>query len=306
MTGTCVLALDVGGTGMKGAAVGPDHAPLASVRVPTPVGADATLAAIRSALAELGEQALQAGHRPVAAGVVVPGVIDEQRGVAVLAANLGWRDLPLRDILTAELGIPVALGHDVRAGGLAEFRLGAGRGASDALFVAIGTGIAGALLLDGRPYAGGGPVGEIGHVVVDPAGPACGCGQRGCLETLSSATAIAGAYRARTGRRPAGAEEVARLVAAGDPDAVAVWDAAVAALARVLVGYAAVLAPELVVVGGGLARAGDLLLDPLRAAVDAAVTFHRRPRIVPAALGDHAGRTGAALLAWHCLDTRPR
>lgn len=235
----------------------------------------------------------------------MPGVVDEARGIAVRAANLGWRDLPLRDTLASELGLPVTLGHDVRAGGLAEFRMGAGQGARDALFDAIGTGIAGAMMLDGRQYAGGGPVGEIGHVVIDRAGATCGCGQRGCLETVASATAIAAGYRARTGRATTGATEVAALVAAGDADAGAVWDAAVAALAEALVGYSAVLAPELVVIGGGLARAGPLLMDPLRSAVRARPTFHRRPAFVAAALGDQAGCVGAALLAWRRYRDRP-
>jgi glucokinase len=190
----------------------------------------------------------------------------------------------------------VAFEHDVRAGGLAEGQLGAARGASDYLFLPIGTGIAGAVVIGSRPYSGHGYAGEIGHLIVEPDGPVCGCGARGCLEAIASAAAIDREYARRSGR-PA-QRLVSELVVAGDPDARAVWQHAIEALARALQAYATLLAPELVVVGGGLAGAGDVLLNPLADALDALLTFQRRPRLVPAELGDQAGALGAALLAW--------
>jgi glucokinase len=140
---------------------------------------------------------------------------------------------------------------------------------------------------------------EIGHVVVDPAGDACGCGQRGCLETLASATGIA--------RRHGGglsAHDVARLAAAGDVRAREVWSQAVEALAVALVGAITLLDLDLVVVGGGVARAGEQLLGPLRAELDARITFQRPPRLVQAALGDEAAVAGAALIALDLLSPR--
>jgi glucokinase len=292
----CVIALDVGGTSMKAALVDEAHRVIASRRIATrrEDGPDAVVERIVEAAADQQAAAVQDGYPARAAGVVVPGIVDD--GVAVFSANLGWRDVPLRELVQKRLGIPVAFEHDVRAGGLAEGQLGAARGASDYLFLPIGTGIAGAVVIGGRPYSGHGYAGEIGHMIVDPDGPVCGCGARGCLEAIASAAAIDREYARRSGR-PA-QRLVSELVVAGDPDARAVWQHAVEALARALQAYATLLAPELVVVGGGLAGAGDVLLDPLADALDALLTFQRRPRLVPAELGDQAGALGAALLAW--------
>jgi glucokinase len=165
-------------------------------------------------------------------------------------------------------------------------------------FVPIGTGIAAALVLDGRPYAGGGWAGEIGHIDVGSGLP-CPCGATGCLETIASAAAIARRYTERSSRAVGGALDVAGRLGSGDPDARVVWDEAVDALAFVLAVTAAVAAPELIVIGGGLSGAGDVLLAPLRREVAARVTPpQRQPQLVRATLGDQAGLLGAALLAW--------
>jgi glucokinase len=163
----------------------------------------------------------------------------------------------------------------------------------DFLFLAVGTGIAGAAVLDGRPYAGGGYAGEIGHVIIEPGGRECGCGARGCLETIASARAIAERYGG-----DASAADVAARCAAGEERACAVWQEAIEALAHALAMYVSVLAPEVIVVGGGLSEAGEQLLGPLDSALGERLSFHRRPRLRRAALGDQAGRLGAALLAW--------
>ncbi|WSU70903.1 ROK family protein [Streptomyces sp. NBC_01102] len=245
------------------------------------------------------------GEGAVAAGVAVPGIIDAEHGIAVYAANLGWRDVPLRTLIGERLGgIPVALGHDVRTGGLAEGRIGAGKGADRFLFVPLGTGIAGAIGIAGSIEAGAhGYAGEIGHVVVRPDGPDCGCGQRGCLETLASASAVSRAWAAASGDPDADAADCAKAVESGDPAALRVWADAVDALAAGLVTALTLLDPRTLIIGGGLAEAGETLFTPLRAAVEERVTFQKLPHIVPAALGDTAGCLGAGLLAWDLLST---
>ncbi|MFJ5718502.1 ROK family protein [Streptomyces sp. NPDC093149] len=303
-----VIALDVGGTGMKAALVGADGALLYEARRATgrERGPDAVVESILAFAADLrayGEEHL--GESAVAAGVAVPGIVDAENGIAVYASNLGWRDVPMRDLLGARLGgVPVALGHDVRTGGLAEGRIGAGKGADRFLFVPLGTGIAGAIGIAGTIESGAhGYAGEIGHIVVRPDGPDCGCGQRGCLETLASASAVTRAWAAASGDPTADAADCAKAVESGDPAAVEVWRNAVDALAAGLVTALTLLDPRALIIGGGLAEAGETLFTPLRAAVEERVTFQKLPHIVPAALGDTAGCLGAGLLAWDLLST---
>ncbi|WP_338897542.1 ROK family protein [Streptomyces sp. TG1A-60] len=316
-----VIALDVGGTGMKAALVGADGTPSGGGPGVRPAllhrarratgrerGPDAVVASVLDFAAELrayGERRF--GEPASAAGVAVPGIVDSDRGLAVYAANLGWRDVPLRALLAERLGgLPVALGHDVRTGGLAEGRVGAGRGADRFLFVALGTGIAGAIGVDGRVEAGAhGFAGEIGHIVVRPRGAPCPCGQRGCLERFASAAAVGEAWAEATGDPEADAADCAKAVESGDPRAGAVWQHAVDALADGLVTALTLLDPRTLVIGGGLAEAGETLFTPLRAAVERRVTFQKVPAIVPAALGDTAGCLGAGLMAWDLITTTP-
>lgn len=272
-------------------------------------GPDAVVEHILDFAAELrayGEQ--HYGEPASAAGVAVPGIVDAERGIAAYSANLGWRDVPLRDLLAARLGgVPVALGHDVRTGGLAEGRIGAGKGADRFLFVPLGTGIAGAIGIDGRVEAGAhGFAGEIGHVVVRPGGTPCPCGQVGCLERYASAAAVSEAWAAASGDPEADAANCAKAVESGDPRAQAVWQEAVDALADGLVTALTLLDPRTLIIGGGLAEAGETLFTPLRDAVRRRVTFQKLPSIVPAALGDTAGCLGAGLLAWDLLATTDR
>lgn len=302
-----VLGIDVGGTTMKaafrtvdarvGRLSGPaEHA----TRAATPP--DATAAEALAAFAE----SLIAAHGPVdALGLAIPGIVDDDAGIAEFSVAPTWADLPLREMLAARLGVPVALGHDVRLGGLAEGRIGAATGARDYLFLALGTGVGGMLCLDGRPRLG--PhhrAAELGHVIVDPAGAPCGCGQRGCLETIASATGIARLYR-EAGGKAVSARHVARFAAAGDRRAAAVWRTAVDALAIALIHAITVLDLELVVLGGGVAKAGERLLGPLRERLEERITFQRAPRIVGALLGDQAAVAGAALLALDLLASAP-
>ncbi|MFD5596015.1 ROK family protein [Streptomyces griseorubiginosus] len=302
-----VIALDVGGTGMKAALVGAGGELLHRARRATgrERGPDAVVEGILDFAAELRAYGTeQLGAPALAAGVAVPGIVDEEHGVAAYAANLGWRDVPLRALLTERLGgAPVALGHDVRTGGLAEGRIGAGQGTDRYLFVALGTGIAGAIGIAGRVEAGAhGFAGEIGHVVVRPGGTPCPCGQRGCLERYASAAAVSEAWAAVTGNPEADAADCARAVDADDPKAREVWQHAVDTLADGLITALTLLDPRTLIIGGGLAEAGETLFTPLREAVRSRIAFQKLPTIVPAALGDTAGCLGAGLLAWDLLD----
>jgi glucokinase len=308
-----VIALDVGGTGMKAALVGADGTLLHEARRPTgrERGPDAVVESILAFAEDLrayGEQHF--GESASAAGVAVPGIVDAENGIARYAANLGWRDVPMRALLGERLSgpgrppVPVALGHDVRTGGLAEGRVGAGRGADRFLFVPLGTGIAGAIGIEGTIEAGAhAGAGEIGHIVVRPGGVDCGCGQRGCLERYASASAVSAAWAEASGDPDADAADCAKAVESGDAKAVAVWHAAIDALADGLVTALTLLDPRTIIVGGGLAEAGETLFVPLRAAVEDRVTFQKLPTIVPAVLGDTAGCLGAGLLAWDLLAT---
>ncbi|MFG2848688.1 ROK family protein [Kitasatospora sp. NPDC048296] len=296
---TTAIALDVGGTYIKGAAVAEDGSLRHTERWFTRAerGPEAVLETVLDCAAELAGR-----FRPAAAGVAVPGIVDEGAGTAVLAANLGWRDVPVRHWLSEHLGIPVAFGHDVRAGGIAEARAGAGRGSRTFLFVPVGTGIAAALMVDGRPLTGSHTrAGELGHLVVRPGGEPCACGGRGCVETFASAAAIARRYTAATGEPDLTAQQVAERATAGDRTAAAVWQEAVDALADGLASAVTLLDPERVVIGGGLARAGEPYFAPLREALAARLTFQAMPQLVPAELGHEAGCYGAGLLAQDLL-----
>ncbi|MFA0840578.1 ROK family protein [Streptomyces rochei] len=295
---------------MKAALAGPGGELLHQARRATgrDRGPDAVVESILDFAAELRALGVDRFGEPArAAGVAVPGIVDEEHGTAVYAANLGWRDVPLRALLGERLGsVPVALGHDVRTGGLAEGRIGAGKGADRFLFVPLGTGIAGAIGIDGRVESGAhGFAGEIGHVVVRPGGLPCPCGQRGCLERFASASAVSQAWAEACGDPDADAADCAKAVDSGDPRARAVWQDAVDALADGLVTALTLLDPRVLIIGGGLAEAGETLFSPLRDAVRRRVTFQKLPRIVPAALGDTAGCLGAGLLAWDLLGTDP-
>ncbi|GAA4103098.1 ROK family protein [Actinomadura miaoliensis] len=302
-----VLALDVGGGTIKAAFVGRDGALAGRARRATgrDRGADAVVATVLDVAAEL---TAGAPAPPPAVGVAAPGIVADTAGVAELSATIGWRDVPLRRLLEERLGLPVVLGHDVRAGAVAEARAGAGRAAGDFVFVAIGTSIGAAVVIDGRPYPGAHwRGGELGHLVVRPGGGPCGCGQRGCLDTLASGAALADRYRTASGGAlggTAGALEVVRRARDGEPAALAVWHEAIEALADALLMCSALLDPAAVVLGGGLACCGETLLTPLRRALGHRATFHAPPAIVGAGLGDEAGCVGAGLLAWDLLDAR--
>jgi glucokinase len=297
-----VAAIDLGGTSVKAALVDSGLKSVHTERVPTRrYEGVVDVEQLAELVDSLAERAATLDGTVCGVGVVTPGIVDGDLGVVRFAANLGWRNLALRERLVDRTKLPLRIGHDVRSGGLAEFTVGAAVGVRNAMFMPVGTGIAAALLVDGHELHASGFAGEIGHVVVDPGGAVCGCGQRGCLETLGSAAAIARRYAERSGTPVRGAHEVADRMRAGDADAQAVWDDAIGALATALTMAVVLLAPEVIVIGGGLAESGEALFGPLRAELEGRLTFHRRPEIVAAALGDNAGCTGAGLLGWRAV-----
>jgi len=295
-----VVAIDIGGTGLKCALVDAAGGTIRHTERHL-TGAERGPAAVADTIVEVAaglvDTARLEGLEPRAIGLVAPGVIDETTGVAVWSANVGFRDVPLRDLVIARLELPAVLAHDVRGGALAEARLGAGRGAERVWFVAIGTGIAAAYVRNGRTDSGAhGASGEIGHVVVRPDGPRCGCGMRGCVEAFASASSIARRYAQRAGAKISAADVVARAED-GDAAAIEIWADAIDALADGLRIGITLYDPDIIVLGGGLAQAGAALIDPLTSAVRERLTFQTMPLLVRAELGDEAGCLGAAQLA---------
>jgi glucokinase len=300
-----VLCFDVGGTAMKAALVDRFGSIRELVRVPTPRDGEHTADAVVAQVGELGRR-FRESHpdvHPQAAGLLVPGHVNDDTGVGVLSENLGWKSYPFRDRAQSALSLPVAFGHDVRGAGEAEHRLGAAAPFLDVLVMTIGTGIAGAIFVQGKLYTGGGMAGEMGHSKVAD-GPDCACGGRGCLEAVASAGAIARRYTQVSGVVVSGAKEVLDRAALGDTRAAQIWASALDALALDLSHTVALLAPQAIVFGGGLSQAGAALLQPLERRLDAILTFQRRPALLLASIGENAGVIGAALRARDLVNLR--
>ncbi len=305
-----VAGLDVGGTKTLAVAVAAGTGTvLATVRRPTGAGGgDRLLRSTGDVLAELAAAAGLPGDGFAAVGVGVPGLVDLAAGTVRHAVNLGLGDDPvgLAAHLGAVAGAPVVVDNDVNLAAVgAAVALGC-RG--DLAYLSVGTGLAAGLLLDGRIRRGAhGAAGEIGHLPVDPDGPVCECGQRGCLEVLASGAAIAARWPGGDGETAATTALLA-AAAAGDAAAVAVLDDVAGHLAGAVALLAQTVDPELVVLGGGVADAGAALLDAVRSAlrhravrspVLAAIGLADRVALVPA--GVPAGALGAAVVARHHL-----
>ena len=230
----------------------------------------------------------------VTVGVGVPGLYDATRGTTTFLPNLplGWTNRPVVEPLREQLGLPVALINDARAFGLAELRLGAGRGCRTMAGLVLGTGVGGVVIVDGRVHFGhNGTAGELGHQTLLPDGPDCTCGNRGCLEAFARADRVAAACGT------ASAEEAVHAARAGDATAVAGLAEIGGWLGIAIANVIVALTPERVVIGGGVSGAGDLLLEPIRAEVRrrVRVTDLDQVEIVPAELGTWAGAIGAAV-----------
>lgn len=310
-----MIGLDLGGTKLLGMFVDPTGTdPIVTDRVPTPSGGPAVVDAIVDLVDSLRGQAVPSAD-PVALGLGAPGLID-RTGMLRFGPNVaGLENLAFGEILTERTGVPTVVENDATCAAWAEHERGAARGANHSLTVTLGTGIGAGITVKGELLRGAhGFAGEPGHMVVDPAGPLCPCGRRGCWERYASGSGL-GAL----GREAAIAGRAARLIelAGGEPESVrgehvtaaaADGDAGALEVVRRFAWWVAlgianlvnVLDSEIVVVGGGLVEAGDVLLDPIRDAFDELVfgVDHREPvPIVAAELGERAGAWGAALLA---------
>ena len=296
------LGLDLGGTNLKWTVA--EHA-ADSWRI-LDRGLAATLSggpeAIVPQLAETGRAALDSWPGVTTAGIGVPGLYDPRTGATRFLVNIPgpWDGYPVAGPVAAVLGVPVALINDARAFGLAELRLGAGRGAASMVGLTLGTGVGGVFAIDGKVHQGhDGTAGEIGHQTIDPDGPSCNCGNHGCLEAFARADRIAEACGTAT------AEEAVERARNGDT-------AAVEGLRRVgrylgigIANMIVVISPDRVVIGGGIAGAGDLLLDEARAEIRRRVrtTAVDEVEIVTAELGTWAGSIGAAIHGAEAVGT---
>jgi glucokinase len=313
-----VVAVDLGGTKIALGVVSRQYRVLAREHYPTPAetGVDSVIQRIISAIGQITASANIISSQLGGISVAAAGAIDSRRGIITLSPNLsGWRDIPLGSIIEDRLGIRTWLLNDANAAALGEHYLGAGRGVDSLIYLAIGTGIGGAIIIDGKLYTGAcGGAGEIGHMTIDTNGPRCECGNVGCLEQLAAGKAIAREAKERLGsgerstltEAVAGkvenitAKEVAVAAQKGDPLAGEVINSAATYLGIGMVNLVNIFNPEMIVVGGGVAKMGDLLLKPARQVVmeRAFPESVAAVRIVTTELGDDAGLLGAAHFAF--------
>ena len=310
---SCVIGVDLGGTKLLAGVVGPDLAVRHRVRRQA-FGLDH--ARLMATIVDAVDEAREAVDEEVAAvGFGIPATLDRRTGVAVYSTHLPLADVPFATVMSERLGLPVAVDNDGNCAVLAEARHGAGDRSGDVVMLTLGTGIGGGLVLGGRLQRGWiGAGGELGHMVIDMDGPPCQgkCPNRGCLEVMASGSALVREASLRVARRPDTAlghalEEgreltgpfVTELAHDGDPVALDAIQTVGRALGVGLSSLVNMLNPEVIVIGGGVIAAGEMLLEPARS------EMHRRAlapardavRVVPAAFGEEAGMMGAALLA---------
>jgi glucokinase len=306
------IGIDIGGTKIAGGRVTEDGTIVRQERRPTPAGDGE---AIIEAVVQIVES-LRADGQVAGVGVAAPGFIDAAQSTVYYTPNIPWRSEPLRADLSAQLpDLDITIDNDANAAGWAEFRFGAGRDRRDMTLLTIGTGVGGAIVTDGRLFRGGfGAGAEIGHMRVVPGGLPCGCGQRGCIEQYGSGRALLryaneiadqrGIGQALAAARAEHGEldghHVYELIVAQDPGALFALRELGGWLGQAAASLSAVLDPELFVFGGGVAAAGDLLLEPIREAYLThlpARGFHPEPDFATAELVNDAGIVGAADLA---------
>lgn len=313
------VGVDIGGTKVAAGVVTSGGRVLARLRTETPERSKSPSVVEDTIVSVVSE--LRQDYRVRAVGVGAAGFVDERRSRVLFAPHLSWREEPLRDALSVRLGLPVVVENDANASAWAEVRAGAARGVDDVVVVNLGTGIGGAIVLDGALHRGRyGLAGEFGHMTVVPGGHRCECGNRGCWEQYASGNALT-----REARELVAAEspvaEVLRQAVGGDPGLIT--GPLVSELARKgdracrelledaggwlgvgLANLAAAFDPELFVIGGGVSEVGELLLGPARSAFAKGLTgrgYRPEARVVAAALGNEAGMIGAADLAREAL-----
>ncbi|HEV8572488.1 MAG TPA: ROK family glucokinase [Actinomycetota bacterium] len=310
------VGLDVGGTKAAGLLVTERGEVLARHVAETPAeDVDATMDTLYDVI-----ETLRKEGDPVAVGIGGAGMVDFQAGVMRYAPNLAWRELPIRDLVAEHTGLPCVLDNDANAACWGEYRFGAASGYRYVLLLTVGTGIGGGIVTDGALYRGvHGFAAEVGHVVVEPEGPLCGCGNRGCFEQVASGRALDRLGREAANEHPegliamlAGTEDVVgrhvtEAARQGDEVARRIIEEVGGRLGVGIAGLVNVLDPEVVVVGGGVADIGSVLFDPAREAYrESVLAPDHRPEvpIVPAALGNDAGAIGAAAIALELAAAR--
>lgn len=294
---TAYLGLDLGGTNIKAVVMEAGDGGIETIFFDTvPTFAERGPGGVVDRLIEVGS-ALQRDHGPFEGiGLGVPGLFDRERGTIELFPNLPgpWHGHPMRGPLEAGLGQEVTLINDARAFSLAEATIGAGRGCPTVICVTLGTGIGGGIVIDGELHLGAwGVAGEIGHQIVQVDGPVCGCGNRGCVEALAKAQVLV----ELAGK--ADAAEVYHTAVDGDPDSLAAIETVAGWIGIGLANLVTTLGPDRIVVGGGIAAAGEVALDPIRRVVRSRVALvpSVEIQVVAAELGAAAGAVGAALSA---------
>jgi glucokinase len=318
---TATIGLDIGGTKIAGGLVSLDGRILAEARCDTPAQDPDRIA--HEAAALVAELAGGTDHEVVGVGVACAGFVNRTGSHVLFAPNLAWGDAPLKQRLGALVRFPVTIENDANAAAWGEFRFGAAREADDMVLITIGTGVGGGIVNDSTLLRGAyGVGGELGHMRVVPGGIRCGCGNRGCWEQYASGNALLREARELVASgTPHGAaladacggdpqklrgQDVTEVAQGGDPAAVELLADLGTWIGEGAASVAAILDPELIVIGGGVAEAGDLLLEPIRAAYGRQLTGRgHRPvaSIVPATLGNDAGLIGAAAIAAEGVDT---
>lgn len=312
-----VLAADIGGTYLRAGIVGEDGRILQRSERHTPERA--TSAEIAGAIASLlAETAARASATPLAACIATAGLVNAHEGKVILAPNIpGFRDIVLTAPVKERLGIETYIENDASAAALGEYRFGAGRGHRNLLHATLGTGIGGGLVIEGRLYRGArGMAGEIGHMIIDPSGPVCACGSRGCLEAMVSGVAFANRARIviankkspllaeiAAGRAPTG-EDLFAAASQGDPVCTAEIQHGGHLLGLGIGSLLNVLNPEAVTLSGGLLAMGEMLLEPMRRALRSmAYGSSAGTLILQSELGGDAGLLGAAAVAFEFLES---
>lgn len=304
------VGIDIGGTKIAGGVVDDEGNIVEQLRVETPVDT----AALESAVVDMVRH-LHDSYDVEAVGVAAAGFVDRDGAVIIHAPNIAWRNEPLKAKLESRLGMPVTIENDANAAGWAEYRFGGGAHVADMVMLTLGTGVGGAVILNGQLYRGGHGIGaELGHIRFTRDGRPCGCGQNGCLEQYASGRALQreandiadsggigeGLAQVRAEKGTISGPAVSRLVLAGDPGALEALRRVATALGEACGGFQAVLDPSLFVIGGGVAELGEVLLEPVRVAYETSLPgYGDRPvaEFAIARLGNDAGIIGAADLA---------
>ncbi|TLN23078.1 ROK family protein [bacterium] len=302
-----LIACDIGGTQLRAAIFDAASGEMIlQKRIPTQAPGETAVDRLKGLIADIWPT--QGTVRAI--GAAAPGYVDPELGIIYVAPNIpGWAGLPLRQILEDRFDVPVFLGNDANLAALGEWRFGAGRGYHHVLYLTISTGIGGGVVVNDRLLQGSrGLAAEVGHITVEPNGPLCGCGKRGHLEAVASGTGIAHYVAGRLADGASSnylksaaptAKEISQAAAQGDPLSLEALHRAGTFIGHALADFLHLLNPSIVILGGGVSRSGELLSQPIRAAMNESVISPEYPRdlqIVPASLGDDCGLMGALAL----------